>query len=79
MTPSLGFYGDGISFWVVLWPVILTQGSSWWHMHCSAKMDSSKEDPGRVVGHVISLFDLFQILPVGGGLLVPCSYQDLMW
>ena len=26
-----------------------------------------------MVGHVVSLFDLSRILPVGGGLLVPCS------
>ena len=35
-------------------------------------MDSSKKDSGRLVGHVASP-DLSQILPVGGGLLVPCS------
>ena len=33
-------------------------------------MDSSKEDSGRLVGHVVSLFDLPEILLVGGGLLV---------
>ena len=27
----------------------------------------------EVVGHVVSLFDLSRTLPVGGGLLVPCS------
>ena len=27
----------------------------------------------EVVGHVVSPFDLSQTLPVGGGLLVPCS------
>ena len=27
----------------------------------------------EVVGHVMSPFDLSQTLPVGGGLLVPCS------
>ena len=27
----------------------------------------------EVVGHVVSPFDLSRILPVGGGLLVPCS------
>ena len=26
-----------------------------------------------MVGHVVSPFDLSQTLPVGGGLLVPCS------
>ena len=27
----------------------------------------------EVVGHAVSPFDFFQVLPVGGGLLVPCS------
>ena len=36
-------------------------------------MDTREEDSGRLVGHVVSPFDLFCILPVGGGLLVPCS------
>ena len=27
----------------------------------------------EVVGHVVSLFDLSRTLPVGGGLIVPCS------
>ena len=26
-----------------------------------------------MVGHVVSPFDLSQTLPIGGGLLVPCS------
>ena len=52
---------------------ILTPCPSWWCMHYSAKMASSKVDSGRLVGHVVSPFDLSQILPVGGGLLVPCS------
>ena len=30
-----------------LWRVILTQGPSWQPAHCSAKMESSKEDSGR--------------------------------
>ena len=30
----------------------LTQGPSWWHTHCSAKMDSSEEDSGRLAGHM---------------------------
>ena len=28
----------------------------------------------EVVGHVVSPFDLSRTLPVGGGLLVPCSF-----
>ena len=51
-----------------------SSGSSWWHH--SAKMDSSEEDSGRLVGHMdwllLSPFDLSQILLVGGGLLILC-------
>ena len=32
----------------------------------------------EVVGHLVSPFDVSQTLPVGGGLLVPCSLQDLL-
>ena len=32
-----------------------------------------REGLWEVVGHLVSPFDLSQILPVGGGLLVPCS------
>ena len=69
---SLGSYGNGISFQVVSGQSLLL-GSSLWCMHCSAKMDSSKEDSGRSVGYVMSPFDLSKILPVGGALLVLCS------
>ena len=67
---SLRFYGDGIS---CLWPVILAQGPFWWCTCCSAKTDASKEISGRLVGHVVSPFNLSWILPVGVALLVPCS------
>ena len=30
----------------------------------------------EVVGHMVSHFDLSQTLPVGGGLLVPCSLPE---
>ena len=43
---SPGFYGDGISFWVV-WPITLIQGPSWWHMHRSAKTGASEKDSGK--------------------------------
>ena len=46
---------------------ILTQGPSWWYTH-PARMDSSEEDSGRLVGHMASPFDLSHILPIGGGL-----------
>ena len=59
-----------------LLPVILNWDPSWGHMHHSAKMDSSEEDPGKLVGplhcSLPSLFDLSRIL-VGGSLLVACS------
>ena len=29
-----------------LWPIILTQGPSWWSMHCSSKMDAAR----RILG-----------------------------
>ena len=40
-------------------------------------MDSSEEDPGGLVGQVASLFNLSQILPVGGSLFVPLSLPGL--
>ena len=39
---------------------------------CSAKLDA-REGFWEVVGQVVSLFDISQTLPVGGGLLVLCS------
>ena len=63
-----GFYGDGISFQVVL-------SQSFWLVQpvhaCSVKMDARKKDSGRWL--VVSPFDLSWTLPVGGGLLVLCS------
>ena len=70
---SLGFYGDGISFWV-LWPIILTQSPSWWHMHCLAKMEA-REGFWEVIEHVVSSFDLSRTLLVG---LLVLRYQDLI-
>ena len=35
-----------------------------------------REGLWEVVGHVMSPFDLSQTLPVGGGLLVPCSLPE---
>ena len=46
-------------------------------IHHSGKMDPSEKDSGRLVGHMdwrlLSPFDLSQILPVGGSLLIPRS------
>ena len=78
MAGGLGFYGHRVSFPGCLWPIILTQGPSWWYVHISAKMNSSKKDSGRLIGHLDwslpSPFDLAQILLVGGSLLVSCSF-----
>ena len=56
----------------------MTQGHSWWHVHRSAKVDSSKKDSGRLVGHgdwsLPSPFNLSQILPVGGSLFVSSTF-----
>ena len=64
------------SFLVCLLPVNLNWDPSWGHMHHSAKMDSSEEDPGRLVGplnwSLPSPSDLSRVL-VGGSLFVPCS------
>lgn len=41
MACSLRFYGEELVSGLSL-PITLTQGPSWWLMHCSAKRDSSK-------------------------------------
>ena len=72
MARSLQFYGDGISFWVVFsqpfWLRVPPGGA------CLVQ-PSGRQTEGfwEVVGHVMSPFDLSRTLPVGGGLLVPCS------
>ena len=64
------------SFLVCLWPIILNWDPSWGHIRHLVEMDSSKEDPGRLVGPLDwsfpSPFDLSRIL-AGGSLFVPCS------
>ena len=56
---SLANYSDSESFLVVhtLFSQVGCQREGFW----------------EVVGHAVSPFDFFQVLPVGGGLLVPCS------
>ena len=45
------------------WPTSgLTQHPSWWRAHLSAKLDSSEEDSGRLVGHIIG----WRLLPPFG-------------
>ena len=56
---SLANYFDSESFLVV--PALFSQDGC------------QREGFWEVVGHVLSPFDLSQILPVGGGLLVPYS------
>ena len=72
MTCSLGFYGDGISF-----RVVLSQSSdskSFLVVHVLFSRDGcQREGFWEVVGQVVSPFDLSRTLLVGGGLLVPCS------
>ena len=46
-----------LSFQVVC-QIILTQGPSKYCTHWSAKIDSSEENSGRLVVHVVFLFDL---------------------
>ena len=66
------FYGDRISF-----PVVFSQLSdseSFLVMHTLFSQDGCQwEGFWEVVRHVVSPFDLFRTLLVGGGLLVPCS------
>ena len=70
---SLRFYGDGVSFQVVsdqsscFIHIDLTQGPSWWHMHCSIMMDTGAKDSGRLVGHII-----------GWCLLPPSSFSCIL-
>lgn len=55
---------------------------NWWHINSLAKMASSKKNSANLIGvyTVVSfLFDLSQILQVGGSLLVPHSLLDLLF
>ena len=72
MAHSLGVLWKWGEFPGCIWSIILTRCPSWQRTHSSVKMESITEDSGNLVGHVVSPFDLSQILPVGGGLLVPC-------
>ena len=55
---SLASHSDSESFLVV---------------HALFSQDGCQRGFWEVVGHVVSPFDLSRTLPVGGGLLVPCS------
>ena len=72
MAPRLGFYHDGISFWVVL--VNHSDSESFLVVHALFSQDGrQREGIWEVVGPVVSPFDLSWTLLVDGGLLVPCS------
>ena len=72
MARSLGIYGDGIGFWVVL--VNHSDSESFLEVHALFSQDGcQREGIWEVVGSVVSPFDLSQTLLVDGGLLVPCS------
>ena len=66
------FYGDGISFPVVLsqsfWLRVLPGGA-----RLVQPRRCQREGFWEVVGHVVSPFDLSRTLLVDGGLLVQCS------
>ena len=69
---SLGFYGDGISFWIVFSQ--FSDSESFLVVHALFSQDGcQREGFWEVVGHVFSPFDLSRTLLVGGGLLVPWS------
>ena len=69
---SLGFYGDGIRFWIVFSQ--FSDSESFLVAHALFSQDGCQQEGfWEVVGHVVSPFDLSRTLPVGGGLLVPCS------
>ena len=65
-------YGDGISFWVVLSQSfrlrVLPGGAALF-----SQDGCQREGFWEVSGQVVSPFNLSRTLPVGGGLLVPCS------
>ena len=60
----LGFMVMGLASGC-LWPIILTQSPSWWHTHCSAKMDVREKDSGSWLDtwcHLLTFPDLFQLV-----------------
>ena len=72
MARSLGFYGDGISFWLPL--ANHTDSESFLLVHALFSQDGcQREGFWKVVAHMVSPFDLSRTLLVGGGLLALCS------
>ena len=77
----LRFYGDGVSFQVVsdqsscLVCIDLTQGPSWWHMHCSVMMDTGAKGSGRLVGHIMG----WCLLPPSSpSCILPVSFSTVL-
>ena len=74
---SLGSYGDGTSFRLSL--ANHFDSESFLVLHALFSQDGCwREGFWEVARHVVPPFDLSRTLPVGGGLLVPCSLQDLL-
>ena len=73
---KIGFYGDRISFGVVsgqLLCLTVLPGSA----RILSQDGGQREGFWELVGRGASPFDLSHTLPVGGGLLVPCSLPGL--
>ena len=68
---SLGFFGDGISFWVVF--SSHSDSESFMVVPTLFSHDGYHWGFWEMVGHVVSPFDLSPTLAGGGGLLVQCS------
>ena len=72
MAHNLRFYGDGISFQLSL--ANHSNSGSFLVRHTLLIQDGCQQGGfWKVVGHVVSPFDLSQILQVGSGSLVPSS------
>ena len=68
----LGFYVMGLASGTSL--ARRSDSGSFLLVHALFSQDGSQRGGfWEVVGHVVSPFDLSHTLPVGGGLLVPCS------
>ena len=65
------FHGDGSSFQLSL--ANHSDSESFLVVHALFSQDGCQRGFWEVVRHVVSPFDLSRTLPVGGGLLVPCS------
>ena len=81
MAGSLGFYFNSMVMELVSGLSLANHSDSEFFlgMHALLNQDGcQREGFWEVVGQVVSPFDLLQTLLVGGGLLVSCSYHDLL-